>query len=183
MEFVRDGLLALLEILVNLSLQGSFCILLVLLARFLLRKAPRWCSYVLWSVVFLRLICPVFPEGNFSLMPSQLQIDGSVVLEQVQEEAEEYTATGSIIASEDVVVSNAVIEGALSEQGDAQMVILGSGSYQSGVLQESKQSYVNDELKNSVDAMMNAGEDFNKDVQGQEQTKVLFERKDRKSVV
>ncbi|MBE5876305.1 MAG: M56 family metallopeptidase [Lachnospiraceae bacterium] len=183
MEFVRDGLLALLEILVNLSLQGSFCILLVLLARFLLRKAPRWCSYVLWSVVFLRLICPVFPEGNFSLMPSQLQIDGSVVLEQVQEEAEEYTATGSIIASEDVVVSNAVIEGALSEQGDAQMVILGSGSYQSGVLQESKQSYVNDELKNSVDAMMNAGEDFNKDVQGQEQTKVLFERNTMEKVL
>ncbi|MBQ7943334.1 MAG: hypothetical protein IJ326_04645 [Lachnospiraceae bacterium] len=128
MEFIKDGLLALLEILVNLSLQGSFCILLVLLARFLLRKAPRWCSYVLWSVVFLRLICPVFPEGSFSLMPRQLQIEGSMVLEQVQEEIAEHTVTGSILATEDVIAEKTVAD------------VVGKSSYQSDTLRGSAQS-------------------------------------------
>lgn len=32
----------------NLSLVGGYCVLLVLLARLLLQKAPKWCSYLLW---------------------------------------------------------------------------------------------------------------------------------------
>lgn len=101
MEMLREGLLTLLEILWKLSVQGSFCIVLVLLIRQLLRKAPRWCSYVLWSVVFLRLICPVFPEGSFSLMPRQLQMNTKHVLEQ--ENAWEGSLDG-IVAVEDVVI-------------------------------------------------------------------------------
>lgn len=37
---------------------GTACILFVLAFRLLLRKKPRVFSYVLWAVVFLRLICP-----------------------------------------------------------------------------------------------------------------------------
>lgn len=55
----------------ELSLVGSYCILLVLLVRLMLKRAPRWCSYALWAIVFLRLICPVFPETRFSLIPQQ----------------------------------------------------------------------------------------------------------------
>ena len=33
----------------NLSLVGGYCVLLVLLARLLLQKAPKWCSYLLWG--------------------------------------------------------------------------------------------------------------------------------------
>ena len=56
----------------GLSLVGSYVILLVLLVRLVLRKAPKWCSYLLWGVVFIRLMCPVFPEAQFSLIPRQL---------------------------------------------------------------------------------------------------------------
>ncbi len=137
MEFIGDGLLALLDILVKLSLQGSFCILLVLAARFLLRKAPRWCSYVLWSVVFLRLICPVFPETSFSLMPIQLQMDNEFVFEQKQEEMVEHIDTGSILAIEDVDAKKAVAD------------VVGNSGYQSDTLQGSAQSDIEDMLVNS----------------------------------
>ncbi len=57
---------------VNLSLVGSYVILLVLLVRPAFCKAPKWCSYILWVIVFVRLVWPVFPEGQFSLIPEQL---------------------------------------------------------------------------------------------------------------
>ena len=67
---------------VNLSLVGSYAFLLVALVRLMLRRAPGWCSYLLWGVVFLRLVCPVFPESGFSLIPSQLETD--VMLESLE---------------------------------------------------------------------------------------------------
>lgn len=49
----------------NLSLVGGYCVLLVLLARLLLKKAPKWCSYLLWGIVFVRLVLPgVAGDGN-----------------------------------------------------------------------------------------------------------------------
>lgn len=60
------------QTILTLSLVGGYVTILVLLVRLLLRKAPGWCAYALWGVVFLRLCCPVFPETAFSLIPSQL---------------------------------------------------------------------------------------------------------------
>lgn len=54
--------------LLSLSLTGSVVILAVALARLLLRKAPRVCSYVLWAVVAFRLICPISFSSQFSLL-------------------------------------------------------------------------------------------------------------------
>jgi len=56
----------------NLSLVGGYCVLLVLLARLLLQKAPKWCSYLLWGIVIVRLCCPVLPETGISLIPERL---------------------------------------------------------------------------------------------------------------
>ena len=56
----------------NLSLVGGYCVLLVLLARLLLQKAPKWCSYLLWGIVFVRLCCPILPETGISLIPERL---------------------------------------------------------------------------------------------------------------
>ena len=56
----------------NLSLVGGYCVLLVILARLLLQKAPKWCSYLLWGIVFVRLCCPVLPETGISLIPERL---------------------------------------------------------------------------------------------------------------
>lgn len=52
----------------DLSLTASIVILAVLLARLLLRRAPRVYSYALWAVVAFRLICPVSFSSQFSLL-------------------------------------------------------------------------------------------------------------------
>ena len=51
----------------NMSLTGSYVILAILLARLLLKKAPKKYSYYLWAVAAFRLICPVSFEAVFSL--------------------------------------------------------------------------------------------------------------------
>ena len=59
-----EGIYRLFDSIWRLSLVGSYCILLVILARFLLKKAPKWCSYLLWGIVFVRLCCPVLPDQS-----------------------------------------------------------------------------------------------------------------------
>ncbi|MBQ8816459.1 MAG: M56 family metallopeptidase [Lachnospiraceae bacterium] len=73
------GMLSLFLKVLNLSLVGSYIILIVLLARLLLQKSPKWCSYLLWGVVFLRLVLPVFPESEYSLIPEGLEISDYVI--------------------------------------------------------------------------------------------------------
>ena len=53
--------------LINMSLTASVAIVLVLLLRLLLKKAPKVISYALWGVVLFRLLCPVSIGTNFSL--------------------------------------------------------------------------------------------------------------------
>ena len=42
----------------NLSITASYVILAILIVRFLLRRAPRKYSYMLWAIAAVRLICP-----------------------------------------------------------------------------------------------------------------------------
>lgn len=51
----------------NMSAAASVVILAVLLARLLLRKAPKKWSYALWAVVAFRLICPFSVSSTLSL--------------------------------------------------------------------------------------------------------------------
>lgn len=51
----------------NMSLTASIVIVIVLLARLLLRKSPKVFSYALWAVVLFRLLCPVSFSTEFSL--------------------------------------------------------------------------------------------------------------------
>lgn len=53
----------------NMSLTASYVILVILLLRLLLRKAPKVISYALWSVAAFRLICPFSFESLISLIP------------------------------------------------------------------------------------------------------------------
>lgn len=66
----------------EMSLSSAYVILGVCLIRLLLRKAPRKYSYALWGLVLLRLLCPVFPEVDFSPMPEKIT-SGTVVQEFV----------------------------------------------------------------------------------------------------
>ena len=52
---------------VNMSIGASCVILVVLLLRLVLRRAPKKFSYLLWSVVGLRLCCPISFSSVFSL--------------------------------------------------------------------------------------------------------------------
>ena len=72
-----EGIYRIFDSIWRLSLVGSYCILLVILARLLLKKAPKWCSYLLWGIVFLRLCCPVLPTTGISLIPESLLAVGT----------------------------------------------------------------------------------------------------------
>ena len=55
-------------IILNMSLTAGIVIVLVLLARLLLKKAPKVFSYALWAVVLFRLLCPVSFSSGLSLL-------------------------------------------------------------------------------------------------------------------
>lgn len=64
-----------------LQLQIAAAVLLVLLVRLIIRKLPKVYSYLLWLLVFARLLCPVVPESHLGIMPSQTE--GTAWVEQV----------------------------------------------------------------------------------------------------
>lgn len=68
LQMFEEGLQKLFILVLNMSLTGSVVILGVILARLLLRRAPRIFSYGLWAVVLFRLLSPV----SFSLPVSLL---------------------------------------------------------------------------------------------------------------
>lgn len=55
----------------EMSIAAGYCAVFVTIIRFMLRKLPRSYSYILWAVVFLRLMLPVLPESDWSLMPGR----------------------------------------------------------------------------------------------------------------
>ena len=54
----------------NASYAASFVVLAVILARLLLKKAPRWMVCALWVLVAVRLLVPGVLETSFSMVPS-----------------------------------------------------------------------------------------------------------------
>lgn len=66
----------------QVSITASWIVLVVTLIRLLLRKAPKWISCLLWGIVALRLIVPVFPESDISLIPEAEVLPQQVVQEQ-----------------------------------------------------------------------------------------------------
>ena len=56
------------ERLLNMSITGSIVIAVVLLARLCLKRAPKIYSYLLWSVVLFRLLCPVSFSSDVSVL-------------------------------------------------------------------------------------------------------------------
>ena len=51
-----------------MSLTGSAVILVVILARLLLKRFPKIFSYALWAVVLFRLLCPVSLSASLSML-------------------------------------------------------------------------------------------------------------------
>lgn len=55
----------------NMAVSAGYLVVAVLIARLLLRRAPRWVHCVLWGLVGLRLILPFSLESVLSLIPSK----------------------------------------------------------------------------------------------------------------
>ena len=66
---------------VNMSITASWLILAVILVRFLLKRAPKWISCVLWALVAVRLICPFSLESALSMIPSRETIPADIALQ------------------------------------------------------------------------------------------------------
>ncbi len=64
MSFLENTFISVL----NMSITASYIAIAVIIARLLLKKAPRVFSYALWSVVLFRLLCPFSFSSAFSLM-------------------------------------------------------------------------------------------------------------------
>lgn len=56
----------------NMSITAGYVILALLLIRFFLKRAPKKYSYLLWSAVLFRLICPVSFSSVFSIFQMKL---------------------------------------------------------------------------------------------------------------
>ena len=52
----------------NMGITAGYCVLVLLFVRLFLKKLPKIYSYVLWSVVYFRLVCPVSIKSVFSLL-------------------------------------------------------------------------------------------------------------------
>ncbi len=65
----------------DMSLQASAVILAVILIRLLLKSAPKIFSYALWSVVLLRLLCPISIEAPISLVPHMESVSADYTLQ------------------------------------------------------------------------------------------------------
>lgn len=65
--------------LVNRGLSAGWLVLAVIVARFLLKKAPRWAVCALWGLVALRLLCPFSPESPLSLIPDAQPVSPEAV--------------------------------------------------------------------------------------------------------
>ena len=65
--------------LLNMSISASWLILAVLLVRFVLKKAPKWISLLLWGLVAVRLVFPFSIESAWSLIPSAEPVSPEMV--------------------------------------------------------------------------------------------------------
>ena len=59
-----------------MSVAGSVVILLALILRRIFVKGPKWIPLVLWGIVALRLLCPLFVESRyFGLIPRMSELE------------------------------------------------------------------------------------------------------------
>lgn len=68
----------------NMSVAATWAVPIVLLLRFPLKKAPKWITVLLWSIIAIRLICPFSFESALSLIPSAEAINPRVLTDNFE---------------------------------------------------------------------------------------------------
>ncbi len=96
--------------LLDVSITASYLAAAVILLRLVLKKAPKFLTVLLWGLLALRLIVPVFPESSLSVIPDTAPITNSVT------EEKEPAVTPPMAEEEDTVtVPPAPEEGGVEE--------------------------------------------------------------------
>lgn len=73
----------------HMSLTASYCIAVVIVLRLFLKRWPKIFSYLLWSVVLFRLLCPFSLSSSYSLLRVNTDLfSGDSIHEWSQEDAE-----------------------------------------------------------------------------------------------
>ncbi len=65
--------------LLNMSITASYLVIAVIIARLLLKKAPKFITVILWGLVAVRLLCPVSFSSILSLIPSAETVPQDIV--------------------------------------------------------------------------------------------------------
>ena len=65
--------------LLNMSITASWLALAVITLRFLLKKAPKSLTILMWVLVAVRLVCPFSFESVLSLIPNTEPVPPSIV--------------------------------------------------------------------------------------------------------
>lgn len=101
---------------IELGVAASFLILAVLCLHPLLKKVPKWITCLLWGMVALRLIVPISPQSELSLVPSWAKVSlqraeraGQIDVQTMgnvgqQEESINFAAQGSQAGGQDSYV-------------------------------------------------------------------------------
>jgi len=118
---------------ITMSLTAIPIILVVLLARMVLKFAPKVFSYALWAVVLFRLLCPFSFEMNFSLVPDKVA-SGEVV----ESYAESYVGDVKVYEAGTAEYDVAVEQGMKPESGsESYIVVTADGKKQAKTFGES----------------------------------------------
>ena len=116
-----------------MSLTAVPIILVVLLARMVLKFAPKIFSYVLWAVVLFRLLCPFGFEMDFSLVPDKVA-SGEVV----ETYAESYIGDVKVYEAGTTEYDMAVEQGMKPEsESESYIVVTADGKKQAKTFGES----------------------------------------------
>ena len=104
--------------LLNMSITASYVIVFVVIVRLFLKKVPKIFSYILWSIVLFRLVCPFSFESAFSLLAMKTKsISQSIAYQQK-------TPINSGILAVDKIVNQAIARPAAVASVNPLQVIL-----------------------------------------------------------
>ncbi|MBR6772568.1 MAG: hypothetical protein IKM29_04140 [Clostridia bacterium] len=81
----------------NMSVAASWLIPVVLLARLIFKKAPKWINILLWGLVGLRLCLPFGFESVMSLVPSAETVSPEIMMDPTPEIHSGVSSVNSIV--------------------------------------------------------------------------------------
>lgn len=98
----------------NMSITASWLILVVIVLRLLLKKAPKFITWILWGMIAFRLIVPFSIESMYSLIPSVKTIPDNIMStsEPVIYSGIEFVdnAINPILSNESIIVANTHVD-------------------------------------------------------------------------